>query len=143
MMTRDHWQQMIDSLRGVEYQFGIVAPYTSTYRIEFDRGLNDNEVASTEKRFGFRFPPELREFLQTALPKGPRFPDWRSGDPELLREWLDEPRQGVLFDVENNATWFDEWGLRPPDPREAFAPPSVRPSPTLSGANALRRRVSC
>jgi hypothetical protein len=30
-----------------------------------------------------------------------------------LRDWLDQPRQGVLFDVEHNAFWLDEWGPRP------------------------------
>lgn len=48
--------------------------------VEFDAALTDAEVRATETRFGFRFPPDLREFLQTALPRGSRFPDWRSGD---------------------------------------------------------------
>jgi hypothetical protein len=30
-----------------------------------------------------------------------------------LRDWLDMPRQGVLFDVEHNGFWLDEWGPRP------------------------------
>jgi hypothetical protein len=42
--------------------------------IEFDAGLTDAEVARIEGQFAFRFPPDLREFLQTALPRGERFP---------------------------------------------------------------------
>jgi hypothetical protein len=30
-----------------------------------------------------------------------------------MRERLDRPRQGVLFDVEHNGFWLDEWGERP------------------------------
>src|SRR5205807_1712912 len=70
-------------------------------------------VTAVEARFGLRFPPDLRAFLQTALPRGPQFPDWRSGDEARLREWLDEPRQGILFDVEFNGFWLDEWGPVP------------------------------
>ena len=81
--------------------------------IEFDVGLTDVEIAATESRFGFRFPPDLRAFLQTALPNGDRFPNWRSGKEADLRDWLDLPRQGILFDIEHNGFWLDEWGPRP------------------------------
>jgi hypothetical protein len=81
--------------------------------VEFDAGLSDSEVIAIEGRFGFRFPPDLREFLQTALPRGPRFPDWRSGAEDELRDWLDLPRQGVMFDLEHNGFWLEEWGPRP------------------------------
>jgi hypothetical protein len=81
--------------------------------IAFDAGLTDSEVVAVESRFEFRFPPDLRAFLQTALPSGERFPDWRAGDEVHLRDWLDLPRQGVLFDVEHNGFWLDEWGVRP------------------------------
>lgn len=81
--------------------------------IDFDIGLTDAEVAAAEGRFGFRFPPDLRAFLQTALPLGERFPNWRSGNEADLREWLDMPRQGILFDIEHNGFWLDEWRPRP------------------------------
>lgn len=81
--------------------------------IEFDIGLTDAEVAATEGRFDFRFPPDLRAFLQTALPNGERFPNWRSGNEATLRDWLDLPRQGILFDIEHNGFWLDEWGPQP------------------------------
>jgi hypothetical protein len=80
----------------VEYRFGIITPDTPIHRVEFAAGLSDSEIAATEARFSFRFPADLREFLQTALPVGPRFPDWRSGDPEALREWLSSPAEGLL-----------------------------------------------
>lgn len=112
-MDRGNWQELVDQLRGTEYQFGLITPGSSVHRVEFAAGLTDAEVATAEARFGFRFPPDLREFLQTALPRGPRFPNWRSGNEAALRDWLDLPRQGVLFDVEHNGFWLDEWGPRP------------------------------
>lgn len=114
------WQALIEQLRGVEYQFGVITADSPVHRIAFDPGLTDTEVADVEARFGFRFPPDLREFLQAALPRGPRFPDWRAGDEGALRAWLESPRHGVLFDVEHNGFWLDAWGARPEDLGEAL-----------------------
>lgn len=119
-MNGDSWSDLIEVLRGCTYQFGIVTPDMPVYRVEFEDGLSDAEITATETRFGFRFPPDLRAFLQTALPKGPRFPDWRSGDEQLLRDWLDAPRQGVLFDIEMAGSWLQAWGPRPPSTDDAL-----------------------
>jgi hypothetical protein len=76
-------------------------------------GLSDAEVREVEGRYGFSFPPDLRLLLQTVLPVSPEFPDWRSAREEALREWLERPRNGVLFDVEHNDFWYPGWGPRP------------------------------
>lgn len=120
-MDRSGWQELVDNLRGTEYPFGQSASgYSQFLRLEFDAGLNDAEVIAVEGRFGFQFPPDLHEFLQTALPRGPQFPDWRSGDEVELRDWLDQPRQGVLFDIEHNGFWLEEWGPQPGSLDEAL-----------------------
>lgn len=111
--NRCDWQELVDELRGVKYQFGLITPESPIHAVKFDVGLTDAEVVATETRFGFRFPPDLRAFLQTALPCSPRFPNWRSGDEALLRDWLDLPRQGIMFDIEHNGFWLNEWGPRP------------------------------
>jgi hypothetical protein len=97
-MAFDAWNDMIARLQ--------------SSGVAFDAGLTDDEVAAAESRFAFRFPPDLRAFLQTALPSGKPFPDWRSGDEARLRDWLDVPRRGVVFDVEHNGFWIEEWGPR-------------------------------
>src|SRR5688572_26160989 len=81
--------------------------------VMFEPGLTDAEIERVEATFGFRFPPDLRAFLQTALPRGEEFPDWRSGDETSLRAWLDAPAEGICFDVEHNDFWLPEWGSRP------------------------------
>jgi hypothetical protein len=126
-MERNEWPHLIRELRHATYQF------RPDHRVEFDAGLTNEEVQACEHRFGFRFPPDLRQFLQTALPSGPQFPDWRSGDERALREWLDQPRQGVLFDVEHNGFWLDEWGERPEslDDAAAIASDQVLSAPRL------------
>jgi hypothetical protein len=119
-VTRRDWQALVDELRGAEYQFGVITRDSPTYRVDFDSGLSDAEVERAENQFGFLLPPDLREFLQTALPRGPRFPDWRAGDAAELRDWLDRPRQGLRFDVAHSNVWLDEWGPRPVSTDEAL-----------------------
>lgn len=112
-MSKSIWQELLSQLEGREYQFGVITPDAPLNRIQIEPGLTDAEVVDAESRFGFRFPPDLREFLQTGLPIGRQFPDWRSGETQELHDWLDLPRQGVLFDVENNDFWLEEWGEQP------------------------------
>lgn len=112
-MNRTDWPALVAELRGTAYRFGLITADTPAHHVEFDDGLSDTEVAVVETRFGFRFPPDLRAFQQTALPRGPRFPDWRSGDEAALRDWLDLPRAGIVFDIEHNGFWLPEWGPRP------------------------------
>jgi hypothetical protein len=83
--------------------------------VVFDQGLSDEEIAGVEATFGFRFPPDLRAFLATALPVSGRFPDWRNGDEDELRERLSDPLEGILFDVEFNGFWQPAWPERPDD----------------------------
>lgn len=104
-MAEAMWDNLVAEVRGTG--------------IAFDAGLTEAEVATAETRYGFRVPPDLRAFLQAGLPRGERFPDWRMGDETALREWLDLPRQGILFDIEHNGFWLDEWGPRPPSLAEA------------------------
>jgi hypothetical protein len=112
-VNRNRWERLVEQLRGAEYQFGLITAVSPVHQVEFAPGLTDAETDRVENCFGFRFPPDLREFLQTALPHGPQFPDWRSGDEAALRDWLDLPLRGILFDIEHNGFWLEEWGARP------------------------------
>lgn len=88
--------------------------------VVFEDGLSDSEVEHTELRFGFRFPPDLKALLQTALPlriasdqRTNAFCNWRSADEEELQQRLDWPFEGMAFDIENNVFRLDEWGTKP------------------------------
>lgn len=118
-MAETIWTNLVAALRDC----GVV----------FDPGLTDAEVTTTETRFGFQFPPDLRAFLRAGLPRGEQFPDWRGGSASELRDWLDLPRRGILFDIEHNGFWLDEWGPRPATLTEAqqVATGLVASAPTL------------
>ena len=113
---------------------GVVKPGDRpTERIAFERGLLDEELETTERRFGFVFPPDLRVLLTTALPVSPGFPDWRSGSHDDIRRMLSQPTRGICFDVGNSGFWLQAWGPRPTDPGAAvaLARERVAQAPTL------------
>lgn len=83
--------------------------------IQFDRGLTDEETEGIEQRWGFAFPPDLRRFLQAVLPVTTPFVDWRGASAEHLRDVMEAPADGLLFDVEHGGFWMAEWGARPSD----------------------------
>ncbi|HWG27389.1 hypothetical protein [Actinospica sp.] len=99
-----------------------------------EAGLTDSEIARCEAVFGFEFADDHRAFLAAGLPVSiveddppgvirtyrEPWPDWRGGDPNELRKRLDWPVEGVLFDVEHNVCWLDEWGERPEDVGQAL-----------------------
>lgn len=108
--------------------------------VVFEPGLTDLEIENIEQRFGFRFPPDLRVLLQSALPvgiaskdKGGTFPNWREDNVEQLEARLNWPWEGMVFDIENNAFWLDEWGTKPKNIKDAIeiARSEVKKAPTL------------
>ncbi len=44
----------------------------------------------------------------------------------MLKKWLDLPRQGIVFDVEHNGFWLEEWGERPGRLEDALATATER-----------------
>jgi hypothetical protein len=93
--------------------------------VKFEAGLSDEEVSDIEQRCNFRFPPDLKMFLQLAVPikweepnstyVSDRFPNWHK-DPVEIMEWSREWAIGTFsFDIESerNNFWMSEWGKKP------------------------------
>jgi len=109
------------------------------FGVELGPGLTDEEVEAAEGAYSLEFPPDLRALLQRALPQrepweqrkegagghgtppSPTFPDWRDLDNAYIRDRLQWPTEGVLFDVERNDFWMAEWGEPPLRLDEALA----------------------
>jgi hypothetical protein len=119
-LTQFHWDRQVQEERDIDWQELVYllrrananAQDEFDPRIEFAPGLTDMEISVVESHLKFCFPPDLRAFLQTALPCGAGFPDWREPDFTSLQEWFEMPLEGILFDVKHNF-WLDEWGTRP------------------------------
>lgn len=89
--------------------------------VEIGLGLRPEEFAAIEARWGFRFADDHRAFLAGGLPIGQAWPDWRSRDALAVRDAMNWPVDGLLFDVEHNGYWHAEWSPRPADEGEAYA----------------------
>src|SRR5262245_36368698 len=84
-------------------------------KIKLEDGLSDAEVTCAEDRFRFDFPPDLREFIQVALPVSGGFPNWRSESENTLSRLIERPTRELHFDVDHNGLWLPSWGTRPHD----------------------------
>lgn len=83
----------------------------------FDDGLSNLEVAQIQEKFNVRFPPDLKQFLQTRLPISDHFINWRQGllDKETAKDIVDRlnwPLDGILWDLCND-DWLSIWGDKP------------------------------
>jgi hypothetical protein len=93
-------------------------------KVEFEPGLKDSEIRLAELIYHFRFPPDLRAFLQIALPvahwdyygnRSSGFPNWRdiSGRSRRnIQKRLNWSREDLAIDIENRM-WGTNWGENP------------------------------
>jgi hypothetical protein len=89
--------------------------------VVFEAGLSQAEIQELEQRYGFVFPPDLKDFLMFALPVSKGFLNWRQADNVEIVKSLHWPYEGMCFDIESNSFWLEEWGQRPASLDEAFA----------------------
>ena len=90
-----------------------VADVLSKKGVTLEPGLSEDEFANIECLAGFRFPPDLRQLLQFALPTGSlpgHFPQWRADPVEVLDRTRGYLADGVAFDVEVSGVWPPAWG---------------------------------
>jgi len=110
--------------------------------MEFSAGLKDAEVERAEATYGFQFPADLRDFVQTAAPM---YYDWHSENDARIREMMAWPLEGMLFDIENNVFSLSEWGPRPEslEDAKAIARDLVAQAPRLIPIYAHRMMPDC
>lgn len=100
---------------------------------QIETGLSDMEFASIETTYGFRFPPDLRQFLSIGLPVGADWLDWRHSSAGQVRKRMNAPTEGICLDIRSNAFWYSGWGRMPRFLRRrlAIARQSIRQAPRL------------
>lgn len=90
--------------------------------LDVSPGLTNQEISAVESSLGFSFPRDLRSILQTGLPVGTHFPNWRSGSTRInLLFLLNLPLLHVSKIVARNGFWVDSWGTRPGSDAEALS----------------------
>ncbi len=93
--------------------------------VRFNSGLTQEEVVHIQEKFEFRFPPDLKHFLQTALPASQGFYDWRQAltseaVADAIKSQFRWPLEGMLFDIKENNFWIESWGQKPELMAERF-----------------------
>ncbi len=104
-------------------------PLKSDYLKPHGPGLTDAEVAAIEARYGLVFPPDLRSLLQTFVPVGRDFYDWRRGvrvgiddaATSRIEYWREMPFDGMAEWVAIEHRWPDAWGPKPESALDALA----------------------
>lgn len=89
--------------------------------ILFEKGLTSDEINKIESIYDINFPPDLKEFLSIALPISNDFINWRDMSESNIRNIKDRlnwPLEGMIFDIENNEFWYSKWGIKPMDLEE-------------------------
>jgi hypothetical protein len=101
--------------------------------VVFGAGLSQTEFQDIEVRYGFRFPPDLREFFSIGLPISNGWLNWRDDSTNHIERVLNWPYDGICFDIENNAFWIESWGKMPHalDDRFKIAKRAVTAAPKL------------
>ena len=73
-------------------------------------GYTQEELDDAQEKYGLTFPLDL---IALFLERRPVLGwDWRSDELEI-REMLQRPCDGLIFDVEHAGLWWPEWGDRP------------------------------
>ena len=86
--------------------------------IQFEKGFTNEELITVEANFDITFPPDLQTLLCLKLPVSKGFVNWRKAlsskeyEDEVFDK-LNRPLEGMLFDIENNAFWDENWGEKP------------------------------
>ena len=84
-------------------------------RIEFARGLSDEELCWIEHEYDIFFPEELKSFYKEALPISKGFYNWhdkRNENVMGIKRAMSIPVQGIVENSEE-IDWREEWGEEP------------------------------
>lgn len=100
------------------YYKTIINHLKSLTGIHVSPGLTNQEISAVESSLGFSFPLDLRSILQTGLPVGTNFPNWRTVSN---RNCLLLPLIHLSKIVVENGFWVDSWGIRPGNDADALS----------------------
>jgi hypothetical protein len=108
---------------GILMQYSNIIEKLKCNSVTFQEGLSKQEMLEVQEHYNIYFPPDLSRFLMTALPISNSFVNWRDVSTENIKnikERLNWPLEGMIYDIEHNNFWYEEWGKKPDDLSEAI-----------------------
>jgi hypothetical protein len=105
--------------------YALLIPLLKEKGVSFEKGLSELEFTELERQYEIRFPADLKAFLTEGLPVSDGFVNWREAltSPEIREVAVDAlgwPLEGMLFDVEKNNFWREDWGAKPDELDKQF-----------------------
>lgn len=76
-------------------------------------GYTDRQLDDIQGEWQVTFPPDLVEIYRERCSVIPDGFDWLDTPRAQIREMFDWPLEGLLFDLEHNALWLNDWGEKP------------------------------
>ena len=86
--------------------------------IELLNGLSDEEFKKIEKFYNIKFPKVLRILYKSFLPNFYNWRDFSENNVKKIKNYLNMPIEGILFDIENNGFWMDCFGEKTGNPEQ-------------------------
>lgn len=84
--------------------------------IQLNIGMTENEITKAEDFYGIEFPQDMKELLMNFVPISNNFYNWNDYSEEnitKIKKMLEWPFEGIIFDIENNDFWLEEFGEYP------------------------------
>ncbi|WP_162300539.1 SMI1/KNR4 family protein [Anaerosacchariphilus polymeriproducens] len=85
------------------------------YGVEFEKGLELEEIAEIENLYGIKFPDSLKDLLMTILPISKGFYNWRNKKKDnvmFIKEIIKRPIMNIQ-EMAGEVYWCDDWGDEP------------------------------
>lgn len=90
--------------------------------VKIDCGLTLDEINKAETFYNIKFHPDHRGLIRAGLfadENGYNWHDYSDKNIARIREMLDWPQEGILFDIEFNNFWMTKLGQKPADLTQA------------------------
>ena len=84
--------------------------------IQLNVGMTENEITKAEEFYGIEFPKDMKEMLMNFVPISNGFYNWNDYSDEnisRIKDMIEWPYEGIIYDIENNEFWLEEFGKCP------------------------------
>ena len=83
-------------------------------RRKFRGGISERKIKKAEKLYNVFFPQDFKILLKTyRIKSNYDWGDFSSKNVEIIKNALERPLKGIIYDIINNNFWYDPWGERP------------------------------
>ena len=87
-------------------------------KIKISNGMSEKEIKKVEKIYQIVFPKDYKEILKEFVLDCNNWRDISEKNISYLKDKINAPIEGIIFDIENNGFWMNEFGNKPKNIQE-------------------------